>query len=82
MTQKIDLSKRVPIRIDFLEDEVKKFKYVKKHLGLKQNTEVIRALISSKYNEIQISKQKQKAQLLKERKALELLEKGEYQCPM
>lgn len=82
MTQKINLLRKVPIRIDFKGDEVEKFQYVKKHLGLKQNTEVIRALISGKYNEIQLLIQMRKAQLVKENKALDWLEKGKYQCPM
>ncbi len=82
MTQKIVLLRKVPIRIDFEEDDAEKFQYVKKYLGLKQNTEVIRALISGKYNEIQLSEQKRKVQLAKENKALEWLEKGKYKCPM
>jgi len=82
MTQKIILLRKVPIRIDFEGDDAEKFLYVKKYLGLKQNTEVIRALISRKYNQIQLLEQKQKAQLAKENKALEWLEKGKYKCPM
>ena len=82
MTQEIVLLRKVPIRIDFEGDDAEKFQYVKKYLGLKQNTEVIRALISGKYNEIQLLEQKRKVQLAKENKALEWLEKGKYKCLM
>jgi hypothetical protein len=82
MTRKSTSSSKVPVRIDFEGDDAKKFQFVKKYLGLKQNTEVIRALISGKYNEIQLLEQKRKADLAKENEALEWLEKGEYKCPM
>ena len=83
MVEKVSLLRRVPIRIDFEEEEeVEKFNTVKNYMGLKQNTEVIRALISEKYNEIQLIKQRRQAQLTKEAKAMEWLEKGEYKCPM
>jgi len=82
MTQKMSLSRKVPIRINFEEIEAEKFNTVKKYMGLKQNTEVVRALISEKYNEIQLLEQRRQAQLLKEAKAMEWLEKGEYKCPM
>ena len=82
MTQKMSLLRKVPIRIDFEKTEAEKFNAVKEYLGLKQNTEVIRALISEKYNEIQLSEQRRRAQLAKEAKAMEWLEKGEYKCPM
>jgi hypothetical protein len=82
MVEKMSLLRKVPIRIDFEEEEVEKFNTVKNYMGLKQNTEVIRALISEKYNEIQLIKQRRQAQLTKEAKAMEWLEKGEYKCPM
>ena len=82
MTQKVVLLRKVPIRIDFEETEAEKFSVVKKYMGLKQNTEVIRALISEKYNEIQLSEQRRQAQLANEAKAMEWLGKGEYKCPM
>jgi hypothetical protein len=82
MVEKVSVLRRVPIRIDFEEEEVEKFNTVKNYMGLKQNTEVIRALISEKYNEIQLIKQRRQAQLTKEAKAMEWLEKGEYKCPM
>jgi len=44
--------KRINIKIVIENEEVEKFKAVKKVLGLSANTEVIRALISQKYQEI------------------------------
>lgn len=44
--------KRISIKMTFEEDEAKKFNAVKKVLGLSANTEVIRALISKKFEEI------------------------------
>ena len=82
MTQKVILERKVPIRIDFEGSDAEKFQYVKKYLGLKQNTEAIRALVFGKYNEIQRLEQKRAAQLAKENDALEWLEKGNYKCPM
>lgn len=38
--------------MDFEGEEAEKFETVKKWLGLKQNTEVIRALISERFREI------------------------------
>jgi hypothetical protein len=82
MTQKVRRVRKVPIRINFEEREAEKFNTVKNYMGLKQNTEVIRALISEKYNEIHLLEQRRQAQRLKEAKAMEWLEKGEYKCPM
>jgi len=82
MTQKLNLLRKVPIRIDFEGAETEKFQTVKRYMGLKQNTEVIRALISEKYNEIQLIEKRRQAQLANEAKAMEWLEKGEYKCPM
>ena len=82
MRQKLVIVKKVPIRIDFEDTEAEKFNTLKTYMGLKQNTEVIRALISEKYNEIQLLEQRRRAQQIKEAKALEWLEKGEYKSPM
>ena len=82
MRQKMSLLRNIPIRIDFEGAEAEKFRTVKKYMGLKQNTEVIRGLISEKYNEIQVLEQRRQAQIAKEAKAMEWLEKGEYKCPM
>jgi hypothetical protein len=82
MAQKVSLLSKVPIRIDFEGADAEKFQTVKRYLGLKQNTEVIRALISEKYNGILLLEQKREAQRAKEARAMEWLEKSEYKCPM
>lgn len=82
MTQKVSILRKVPIRIDFEEAEAEKFRTIKKYMGLKQNTEVVRALISEKYNEIKLLEQRRQAQLARETEAMEWLTKGEYKCPM
>jgi len=82
MSQKMILERKIPIRMDFEAAEVEKFEVVKQYMGLKQNTEVIRALISQKYNEIKILEEKQRLQRIREAEALEWLEKGKYKCPM
>jgi hypothetical protein len=82
MRQKIILERKIPIRMDFEAAEVEKFEAVKRYMGLKQNTEVIRALISQKYNEIRVLEEKQRLQRIREAEAMEWLENGEYKCPM
>lgn len=82
MAQKVILQKRIPIRIDFEDSEAEKLVVVKKYMGLKQNTEVIRALISEKYNEIKSLEEKRRLQRIREAEAMKWLEKGEYKCPM
>ena len=82
MRQKMNLERKIPIRMDFEAAEVEKFEVVKRYMGLKQNTEVIRALISQKYNEIKVLEEKQRLQRIREAEAMEWLEKGEYKCPM
>jgi len=82
MAQKMILQNKIPIRINFEDTEAKKFEVVKRYMGLKQNTEVIRVLISEKYNEIIILEEKRHLQRIREAEALEWLENGEYKCPM
>ncbi len=82
MTQKVILQNKTPIRIDFEDAEAEKFEVVKKYMGLKQNTEVIRALISEKYNELKALEEKRRLQRIREAEAMEWLEKGDYKCPM
>jgi len=82
MAQKMILQNKIPIRINFEDAETEKFEVVKRYMGLKQNTEVIRALISEKYNEIMILEEKRRLQRIREAEALEWLEKGKYKCPM
>lgn len=76
------LQKKIPIRINFEGAEAEKFEVAKRHMGLKQNTEVIRALVAEKYNEIRALEEKRRLQRIREAEALEWLEKGEYKCPM
>jgi hypothetical protein len=53
----------IPIRINFEDAEAERFEVVKRYLGLKQNTEVLRALISEKFNEIRVLKEKLQTRL-------------------
>jgi 2-methylcitrate dehydratase PrpD len=82
MVQKLKLEKKIPIRIDFEDAEAEKFEVVKHYMGLKQNTEVIRALISEKYNALKALEEKRHLQRIREAEAMEWLEKGEYKSPM
>lgn len=82
MRQKLELVKKIPIRMDFEDADTEKFITVKTYMGLKQNTEVIRALISQKFNVIRHLEQKQRSQQEIEKKALEWLENGKYTDPM
>jgi hypothetical protein len=68
--------------IDFEEAEAEKLELVKRHMGLKQNKEVIKALICEKCDEIKLLEEKQRKRQIEETKAMECLEKGEYKCPM
>ena len=65
----------------FEEAEAEKLELVRKHMGLKQNREVIRALICEKCDEIKLLEEKQRERQVEEAKAMECLEKGEYKCP-
>jgi dsRNA-specific ribonuclease len=51
-------------------------------MGLKQNKEVIKALISEKCDDIRLTEEKQHKRQIEEAKAMDYLEKGEYKCPM
>jgi hypothetical protein len=82
MRQKLELIRNISIRMNFEDKDAEKFITIKTYMGLKQNTEVIRALISQKYNEIRHQEQKQRNQREIEERALEWLEKGKYTCPM
>jgi hypothetical protein len=68
--------------IDFEEAEAEKLELVKRHMGLKQNKEAIKALISEKCDEIKLTEEKQRKRQIEEARAMEYLEKGEYSCPM
>jgi hypothetical protein len=51
-------------------------------MGLKQNKEVIKALICEKCDEIKLLEEKKHQRQIEEAKAMECLKKGEYKCPM
>jgi hypothetical protein len=68
--------------IEFEEAEAEKLELVKRHMGLKQNKEAIKALIFEKCDEIKLLEEKQRKRQIEEAKAMEYLEKGEYECPM
>jgi hypothetical protein len=68
--------------IEFEEAEAEKLELVKRHMGLKQNKDVIKTLISEKCDEIKLAEEKQRKRQIEEAKAMEYLEKGKYECPM
>ena len=68
--------------MDFEEAEAEKLELVKKHMGLKQDGEIIKALICEKCDEIKLLEERQRKRQVEEAKAMECLEKGEYKCPM
>ena len=68
--------------IDFEEAEAEKLELVKRHMGLKQNKEAIKALISEKCDDIKLTEEKRRKRQVEEAKAMDCLEKGEYKCPM
>jgi uncharacterized FAD-dependent dehydrogenase len=68
--------------IEFDEAEAERLELVKRHMGLKQNKEVIKTLISEKCGEIKFQEEKQRKRQIEEAKAMEYLEKGKYECPM
>jgi hypothetical protein len=51
-------TEKIPIRMNLEGEIAHKFEAVKKWLGLKQNTEVIRALISDVYRKIPLAEEK------------------------
>jgi hypothetical protein len=68
--------------IDFEETEAEKLELVKRHMGIQQNKEAIKALIFEKCDDIKLAEEKQRKRQIEEAKAMECLEKGEYKCPM
>jgi hypothetical protein len=77
-----NVGRKIVETIEFEEAEAEKLQLVRKHMGLKQNREVIRALICEKCDEIKLLEEKQRKRQIEEAKAMECLEKGEYKCPM
>ena len=66
--------------IDFEEAEAEKLEVVKKHIGLRQNREAIKALILEKFGEIKLAEENLHKQKIAEAKAMEYLEK--FTCPL
>ena len=66
--------------IDFEEDEAEKLELVKRHMGLKQNKDVIEALILEKFDEIKLEEKNLAKQRIAEEKAMEYLEN--FTCPL
>jgi hypothetical protein len=68
--------------MDFEEAETEKLELIKRHMGLKKNKEVIKALIAEKCDDIKLTEEKQRKRQIEEDRTMEYLEKGEYTCPM
>jgi hypothetical protein len=66
--------------IDFDEAEAGKLELVKRHMGLKQNKEVIKALVLEKFDEIKLAEENLRKQQITEAKAMEYLEN--FTCPL
>jgi len=77
-----NVSRKIVEMIEFEEAEAEKLELVKRHMGLKQNREVIKALICEKCDEIKLLEEKKRKRQIEEAKVMECLEKGEYKCPM
>jgi hypothetical protein len=68
--------------IDFEEADSENLELLKRHFGLKNNKEAIKALIAEKCDTIRLAEEKERKRQIDEAKALEWLEKGDYTCPM
>lgn len=77
-----NVGRKIVETIEFEEAEAKKLELVRRSMGLKQNTEVIKALICEKCDEIKRLEEKRRKRQIEEAKAMEWLEKGKYTCPM
>ena len=61
-------------------DEAEKFELVKRHMGLKKNKDVIKALILEKFDEIKLEEKNLTKQRIAEEKAMEYSES--FTCPL
>jgi hypothetical protein len=77
-----DVGRKTVETIEFEEAEAEKLELVRRHMGLEQNREVIKALICEKCDEIKLLEEKQRRRQIEEARAMECLEKGQYKCPM
>ena len=66
--------------IDFEEAEAEKLELVKKHMGLKQNKEVIKALVLEKFGEIKLAEENLRKQQIAEAKAMDYSK--HFTCPL
>jgi long-subunit acyl-CoA synthetase (AMP-forming) len=66
--------------LDFEEDEAEKLELVKRHMGLKKNKDVIKALILEKFDEIKLEEKNLTKQRIAEEKAMEYSEN--FTCPL
>lgn len=73
---------KIIVLIKFEEDEVGKLEVLKRHFGLKQNKEAIKALITEKCAAIKLAEEQAHRRQIEEAKAMEWLEKGEYSSPL
>jgi hypothetical protein len=68
--------------IGFEEAGIEKLELLKRHFGVKQNKEVIEALIAEKCAAIKLAEEQDRKRQIDEARTMEYLEKGEYTCPM
>ena len=68
--------------VDFEAAEAEKLEFVKKHMGLNQSKDVIKALICEKCDSIKRIQEEQRKQKNAEDTAMAYLETDEYKCPM
>lgn len=68
--------------IDFEEAGIEKLELLKRHFGVRQNKEAIKALIAEKCAAIKLAEEQKRKRQIDEAKAMEHLEKGEYISPM
>ena len=57
--------------IDFEKAEAEKLELIKKHMGLKQNKDVIKALVLEKFGEIKLAEENLRKQQIAEAKAID-----------
>ena len=62
--------------------DVEKLEFVKKHMNLEQDKDVINALISEKCDNINRIQEEQRKQKITEAETMKYLGEGEYSCPM
>jgi hypothetical protein len=66
--------------IDFEEADAEKLELIKKHMGLKQNKDVIKALVREKFGEIKLAEENLRKQQIAEAKAMDYAK--HFTCPL